>query len=93
MRVVPKVSDIQAMIVYGVPSPIHLAVQRFVAVVTMTIVEMLSSEMSQQTFVAGVLLKAPIVKTRGVSIALKARSGLHGTLDVFASLLQGNFMP
>lgn len=46
MRVVPKVSDIQAMIVYGVPSPIHLAVQRFVAVVTMTIVEMLSSEMS-----------------------------------------------
>jgi hypothetical protein len=45
---------------------------------------MLSLEVSQQTFVAGVLLKTPIVKTRGaVSIALKARSGLQGSPNVF----------
>jgi hypothetical protein len=42
---------------------------------------------------AGVLLEMLIIKSRGVSITLKARSGLRGSLDVFASLLQGSFMP
>lgn len=93
MRIVPKVSDIQAMLVDGVPSPMHLVVHRLVAVVAVTIVEMHGSKVSQQTFMAGVLHKTPTVKSRGVSIALKARSGLRGSLDVFASLLQGNFMP
>ena len=93
MRVVPKVSDIQAMFVDGVPSPMHLVVHQLVAVVTVTIVEMHGSEVSQQTFMAGVLHKTPIVTPRGVSIALKACSGLRGTSDVFASLLQGNIMP
>lgn len=47
MRVVPKVSDIQAMLVDGVPSPMHLVVHRLVAVVTVTIVKMHSLEVLQ----------------------------------------------
>jgi hypothetical protein len=46
MRVVPKVSDVQAMLVYVVPSPIHLVAHRLVAVVTVTIVEMHGREVS-----------------------------------------------
>jgi hypothetical protein len=52
-----------------------------------TIVEMHGSEVSQQTFMAGILLKTPIVIACGVSKALKACSGLRGSSDVFASLL------